>query len=177
MLSSSSSCVLKPLKSPSSVSELNSLRKTRLHTFSCHFSGIVPGLSALCVSAQSSRTFPLGHLLLWPLKAFVVFLHWVSSSCCCLQRLIIDSFTPSLRAAALFPFCTDRSIAFNLKAASYAFLRAISILRVYARHAKWLLKVTIKTSIFFTSPFPSVLLLKIVLERPPYRPVSRKIHR
>lgn len=92
-----------------------------------------PRPSALCVFAQSSRkSSSSGHLLLLPLTAFFDFLHWDSYSRWCLQRLTIDSLMLRLRAAALFPSFTSRLTAFNLKAASYAFLRLFSIMRVCA---------------------------------------------
>ena len=100
-----------------------------------------PRPSALCVFAQSSRTFSSsGHLLSLPLKAFVVYLHQVSSSHCRLQCLTIDSLMPNSHAAALFPSSTAGSIAFNLKAASHVFLCVFSMMRVCLWCAKGLFK-------------------------------------
>lgn len=62
---------------------------------------------------------------------------WLSASCCRLQRLIIDSLMPKVRAAALLPSFTAWSIAFNLKAASNALLHLFSIMRVCAWTLPW----------------------------------------
>lgn len=129
-----------------------------------------PWPSPLCMITQSSRTFSTsGQLLLLPLKAFAVFLHWVSSSDCHHQRLTIDSLA-YMQQVYFLSGQPDRLFS-PFKLHHYAFLCLLSMMRVCTRLAKWLIKVTIKTSAFFTSPFPSVSQLQFLLERP-LKPVS-----